>query len=110
MCPCFFFPSPPFLFLFFSPPTSDATDATDAPPPKTKKTPHESHTTDPPDNLQGGFRYLGRVGGHPRRLLAAVHPDRPPEARRDEATAAFARVVLAREVRGGRVSEVSFED
>ena len=50
------------------------------------------------------------LGGHPRRLLAAVHPDRHPEARRDEATAAFARVVLAREVRGGRVSEVSFED
>ena len=46
---------------------------------------------------------------HPRRLLVEVHPDRHPE-HRDEAAAAFQRVGLARELRGGRVSEVAFED
>jgi hypothetical protein len=42
-------------------------------------------------------------------LLSEVHPDKHPE-RREEAAAATARVVLAREVRGGRVSKVSYED
>ena len=41
-------------------------------------------------------------------LLAQVHPDKH-QTRQDDAVAATARVNLARQVRGGRVSEMSYD-
>ena len=58
---------------------------------------------------QEAFAILDVTDRRPVWLLSQVHPDKNPE-RRNQAAAAAKRVTLARQVRGGRVSEVSYDD